>query len=247
MMPFLIRLFPLQDIAPPLLLSIIQYLTRGDFTEFRRSDDCVISCDTLIWAYGSEALMQTRERTHLTRDSSLLRGPTKGPADLSGGFNYSHLVPPLICILSVPFFTVFLPYFLVLNGDIRAGDGFPISFSKPNEASRFILQSAERGLTFCHSWLSAASVILIAAMSDERLRNRSKAWLNHKQTAPRTQMFKDGRLHCPSSGPWTKCDQPHFPVTVMFSSSHSVGAIPWFRGLLKELLKGPKFPLWWHL
>lgn len=31
MMPFLIRLFPLQDIAPPLLLSIIQYLTRGDF------------------------------------------------------------------------------------------------------------------------------------------------------------------------------------------------------------------------
>lgn len=48
MMPFLIRLFPLQDIAPPLLLSIIQYLTRADFTEFRRSDEYVISCDTLI-------------------------------------------------------------------------------------------------------------------------------------------------------------------------------------------------------
>lgn len=48
MMPFLIRLFPLQDIAPPLLLSIIQYLTRGDFTEFQRRDDYVISCDTLI-------------------------------------------------------------------------------------------------------------------------------------------------------------------------------------------------------
>lgn len=58
MMPFLIRLFPLQDIAPPLLLSIIQYLTRADFTEFRRSDEYVISCDTLIWAYGAEALMQ---------------------------------------------------------------------------------------------------------------------------------------------------------------------------------------------
>lgn len=48
MMPFLIRLFPLQDIAPPLLLSVIQYLTRGDFAEFWRSDDYVISCDTLI-------------------------------------------------------------------------------------------------------------------------------------------------------------------------------------------------------
>lgn len=48
MMPFLIRLFPSQDIAPPLLLSIIQYLTRGDFAEFWRSDDCVISCDTPI-------------------------------------------------------------------------------------------------------------------------------------------------------------------------------------------------------
>lgn len=48
MMPFLIRLFPLQDIAPPLLLSIIQYLTRGDFAEFWRNDDYVISCDTLI-------------------------------------------------------------------------------------------------------------------------------------------------------------------------------------------------------
>lgn len=48
MMPFLIRLFPLQDIAPPLLLSIIQYLTRGDFAEFRHIDDYVIPCDTLI-------------------------------------------------------------------------------------------------------------------------------------------------------------------------------------------------------
>lgn len=47
-MPVLIRLFPLQDIAPPLLLSIIQYLTRADFTEFRHSDDVVISCDSLI-------------------------------------------------------------------------------------------------------------------------------------------------------------------------------------------------------
>ncbi len=61
MMPFLIRLFPLQDIAPPLLLSVIQYLTRGDFAEFRRSDDYVIPCDTVIWAYIAKALMQTWE------------------------------------------------------------------------------------------------------------------------------------------------------------------------------------------
>lgn len=39
MMPFLIRLFPMQAIAPPLLLSVIQYLTREDFAEFWRSDD----------------------------------------------------------------------------------------------------------------------------------------------------------------------------------------------------------------
>lgn len=48
MMPFLIHLFPLQDIAPPLLLSVIQHLTRGDFAQFGCSDDYVIPCDTLI-------------------------------------------------------------------------------------------------------------------------------------------------------------------------------------------------------
>lgn len=96
MMPFLIRLFPSQDIAPPLLLSIIQYLTRGDFAEFRRSDDCVISCDTPIWAYSAGALMQTWEWNISSRRPFSSPSLLKGPAHLLVCINYSRLVLSLI-------------------------------------------------------------------------------------------------------------------------------------------------------
>lgn len=155
MMPFLIHLSPLQDIAPPLLLSIIQYLTRGDFTEFQRCDDYVISCDTLIWAYGAEALMPTCEGKISSENPSLLRGPIWDRPQFSEGFNYRHLDPCLICIISRPISIKDCVCYLFLNSEIYQGDGFLMSFYKLNTMSRFILQTTECSLMFCPSdWLA---------------------------------------------------------------------------------------------
>lgn len=141
---------------------------------------------------AAEALMPTWEGKISSENPSLLCGPIRGRAQLSEAFNYTHLVPCRICIISPPVCIKACVYSLFVNSEICHRDVLLIPPHKLNTMPWFILQT-ERSLSFA---LLTERRICDFNCNVEWLCNHSNEWLNHKQSALRTATFLIMLIYC---------------------------------------------------